>query len=43
MNDEGLLANDVSATKRGKTIAGRNCFVNDVGEKNDGVEGDEKC
>jgi hypothetical protein len=49
MNDERLLANGVSATgllakqKRGETIAGRNCFVNDVGEKNDGVEGDEKC
>jgi hypothetical protein len=39
MNDEGLLANGVSATKRGETIAGRSCFVNDGGEKNDGVKG----
>jgi hypothetical protein len=43
MNDERLLANGVSTTKRGETIVGRNCFINDVGEKNDGVEGDEKC
>jgi hypothetical protein len=39
MNDEGLLANGVSATKRGETIAGQNFFVNDGGEKNDGVKG----
>jgi hypothetical protein len=39
MNDEGLLANGVSATKRGETIAGRSCFGNDGGEKNDGVKG----
>jgi hypothetical protein len=41
--DEGLLTNGVSTTKRGETIAGRSCFGNDGGEKNDGVEGDEKC
>jgi hypothetical protein len=39
MNDEGLLVNGVSATKRGETIAGWICFVNDGGEKNDGVKG----
>jgi hypothetical protein len=39
MNDEGLLANGVSATKRGETIAGRSCFGKDGGEKNDGVKG----
>jgi hypothetical protein len=39
MNDEGLLANSVLATKRGKTIAGRSCFGNDGCEKNDGVKG----
>ena len=37
MNDEGLLANGVSATKRGETIAGRSCFGNDGGEKNEGL------
>jgi hypothetical protein len=37
MNDEGLLANGVSATKRGETIAGRSCFVDDGGEKNEGL------
>jgi hypothetical protein len=37
MNDEGLLANGVSATKRGETIAGRSCFVNDGGVKNEGL------
>jgi hypothetical protein len=31
MNDEGLLANGVSATERGETSAGRSCFVNDEG------------
>ena len=40
MNDEGLLANGVSATKRGETIAGWSCFGNDGGEKNDGVKGE---
>jgi len=39
MNDEGLLANGVSATKRGETIAGRSCFGKDGGDKNDGVKG----
>jgi hypothetical protein len=37
MNDEGLLANGVSATGRGETIVGRSCFVNDGGEKNEGL------
>jgi len=31
MNDEGLLANGVSATERGETIVGRDCFVDDGG------------
>jgi hypothetical protein len=37
MNDEGLLANGVSATERGETIAGWDCFVDDGGEKNEGL------
>jgi hypothetical protein len=36
MNDEGLLANGVSATKRGETIAGRSCFGNENSEKKNG-------
>jgi hypothetical protein len=32
-----LLENSVSATGRGETIAGRNCFVDDGGEKNEGL------
>jgi hypothetical protein len=44
MNDEGLLANGVSATKMmAKQLL--DGIVSSVmeGEKDDGVEGDEKC
>jgi hypothetical protein len=31
--NEGLLINGVSATRRGETIAGQSCFVDDGGEE----------
>jgi len=43
MNDEGLLANGVSATGRGETIAGWSCFSNENSEKMAGVGRNEKC
>jgi hypothetical protein len=43
MNDEGLLANGVSATEEAKQLLDGIVSSMMEGEKDDGVEGDEKC
>jgi hypothetical protein len=43
MNDEGLLANGVSATEEAKQLLDGIVSSMMEDEKDDGVEGDEKC